>query len=613
MYKFRYIAASSAFVMLLSGCGGDSFKGSGSSGGGTGGTGNNGGTTYSLGSGSGSAFTTGALALSSTTLSAGGTATITANVVDATGALYAGAPVTVQFVSSCLGSGGAKITPSGTSTAGSSANSVTSSTGTISATYTATGCASQDTITGSTTVSGQSLIATGTLTVQPGTIGSIQFDSATPTSIGLKGTGVQETSTVVFVVVDSTGAPRPGATVKFSLPTNVGSMSLTPASAVTGADGKVQTVVSAGTQHTSVRVTATIDQPALSTQSSALTVTTGVPSSETFSISVGSADYGGIALVTDPAPACSNVEAANLNQVRVPVTVSLADRFRTPVPDQTAVTFATNAGKVIGSCTTGVTGTSKSPPGECVVTWSSEDPRPSINDTPPAKINRRGHIFATAIGEEAFEDANGNGFYETGEHFDDLGEPYRDDNENGAYAPGEYFIDFNSNHLRDGPSGAFKGIVCTGDPAAPTCTSTPLSIGVDHVIIMSTSGAQISVASIGTNGTLDTVQHTINYPAGQAFTMGINIQDLSGTLNATTGLLENGNPIPAGSKITVAGTATLTLKPGDKQGCSENINGDNYLVSGTAPIAGSTATITVVVEAEASHTFSQAVFTIKGI
>lgn len=43
MYKLRFVAASSAVVMLLAGCGGDSFKGSGSSSGGTGGTGGTGG------------------------------------------------------------------------------------------------------------------------------------------------------------------------------------------------------------------------------------------------------------------------------------------------------------------------------------------------------------------------------------------------------------------------------------------------------------------------------------------------------------------------------------------------------------------------------------------
>jgi hypothetical protein len=120
------------------------------------------------------------------------------------------------------------------------------------------------------------------------------------------------------------------------------------------------------------------------------------------------------------------------------------------------------------------------------------------------------------------------------------------------------------------------------------------------------------VASVGTNGTVDTVNHTINYPAGQPFTIGVNIQDLSGALNTTTGLLQNGNPIPAGSKITFAGTAVLTLNPGGVEGCSESINGDTYMVSGTAPAANTTATITVVVEAEATHTLSQGVITIKG-
>ena len=113
-------------------------------------------------------------------------------------------------------------------------------------------------MTASDEVSSTNLTATGTVTVAAAAIGSIQFVSATPASIGLKGTGLNETSTVVFKVVDSSGGARPGVTVNFSLNTTAGGLSLAPSTATSGSDGSVQTVVSAGTEHTVVRVTATI-------------------------------------------------------------------------------------------------------------------------------------------------------------------------------------------------------------------------------------------------------------------------------------------------------------------------------------------------------------------
>lgn len=50
-------------------------------------------------------------------------------------------------------------------------------------------------------------------------------------------------------------------------------------------------------------------------------------------------------------------------------------------------------------------------------------------------------VTATADGEEAFFDANGNGSYDAGEPFVDQGEPFVDANDDGVWNPGEAFID----------------------------------------------------------------------------------------------------------------------------------------------------------------------------
>ena len=144
----------------------------------------------------------------------------------------------------------------------------------------------------------------------------------------------------------------------------------------------MQTVVSSGTAHTSVRVTAAIASPALTTESSVLTVTTGIPSSNAFSIAVGAANYG----ATSNTLACPNVEAWDIDGVIVPVTVRLADRYNNPAPDGTAVTFTTNGGHMVGSCATPQPLLVTAP---ATVNWTSANPRPTTASVPPAKAHGR--------------------------------------------------------------------------------------------------------------------------------------------------------------------------------------------------------------------------------
>lgn len=226
-------------------------------------------TTYEMGSGTGSSFDPDVIGLSSTSLSAGGTTTLSVSVVDQNNDPYTGAAVTVTFTSGCISEGTATIAASGASTAGTTPDTATSSIGIIDATYTAKGCVGEDVIYATATVGTSNLTATGTVTVAAASAGAIQSVSAVPESISLKGTGSNETATLVYKVVDSTGAPHPGVAVAF---TSADGLSLSPATAVSGADGTVQTAVSSDSEHTRVRVTATMASPRLSTQSSALTV-----------------------------------------------------------------------------------------------------------------------------------------------------------------------------------------------------------------------------------------------------------------------------------------------------------------------------------------------------
>ena len=584
-------------MLALAACGGGSGtltqESSSGSGSGTG-TGTTGNTTYSMGNGSGSGFQSGMIGVSSTNVSAGGTTSLQVAIVDQTGTLYTAGSVTVTFSSTCISQGLASVTASGSTSAGTNANTVVTTTGTADATYTAKGCSGSDVITASATVGSTNLTATGTVTVASAATGSIQFESATPTSIGLKGTK-DVNSTLVFKVLDSTGAAKQGVVVSFALSTTVGGLSLSPATATSAADGTVQTVVSSGTVHTSVTVTASIASPALSTQSSELTVTTGIPASNTFSIAVGPATYAS----STSSQACSNIEGYDTDGVTVPVTVSLADRYGNPVTDGTAVSFFTDGGKIDGSCLTG-TGSGLTGPGTgaCTVTWTSEDPRPSPTMPEPSTSIAPGRtmVLATAIGEESFTDVAETGFYQSGDPYVNLGEPYDDANENGQYDVGEHYLNYDGQSTYQGVvSGApFVGIICNGTSPTSTCTENQLALGAQHLIIMSTAGVTLTCTSPGScagNGNALTV------PVGGSASFSFNVLD------------GNGNPPPAGMTITssVSGSiGSISSGASITVGCSTAAPGAGitYTVYVTGPTSPGSGTITVQATSPGTATMS---------
>lgn len=604
MRKFASTLAVAAATLALAACGGGGGSGTltQTSGSGTGtGTGTGTNSTYSMGNGSGSSFQSGMIGISSANVSAGGTTSLSLSIVDQTGTLYTAGPVTITYSSTCIAQGLAVVTASGSSTAGTNANTVVTTTGTADATYTAKGCSGADVITASATVGSTSLTATGTVTVASSATGSIQFVSASPTTIGLKGTGQPSTSTVVFKVLDSSGAPKPGVVVNFTLNTSVGGLALTPTTATSAADGTVQTAVSSGTVHTVVTVTAAITSPALSTQSSDLTVTAGIPASAAFSIAVASAEYNGTS--SSGAPACPNVEAYDTDGVVVPVTVRLSDRYGNPVLDNTSVTFYTNGGQIVGSCNT--------TNGACVADWTSANPRPqTTDDSPPILANGRATILAYAIGEESFTDEFGTGFYQSPDPFQDLGEPYDDANQNGVHDTEEWFYDYYHTGAYVGPSGSFIGITCNGTSASSTCTEKTLAIGASHLIIMSTAGAQIPRDSNNnpeisfTGFTLDsgtTPPREDIAPSG-AGSITFTIAD------------ENGNPIAAGSSVTVTADAAVgtvsTSSSSFTEGCSTAVGGDTFTSYITGAPASTAGVGNITIQVKSAGTSTPSTFTI---
>lgn len=474
------------------------------------------------------------LAVGVTTLSAGGSTGITAKLSDAnTGAPYT-TEIDVTFTSVCAGTQGATLI-----------SPVKSANGTAISTYVAKGgCESSDTITATATAPNGTITASATINVLPAVLGSIQFVSAIPSSIALKGTGgagLSETSIIAFKVLNSVGGVVPNKDVIFSLDTDVGGLSLSPLTAKTDANGQAQTIVQAGTIPTPVRVTATIigSSPVISTQSDQLAITTGIPDQDSISLSAETL----------------NPEAWHVDGVTVKITARFADRFNNPVPDGTAVTFTTEGGSIGGSCNT--------VKGACSVDWVSQEPRPS---------DGRVTILATAIGEESFGDANSDGKFGNGDSFpasNDLPEAFRDDNENGLRDATEFSVDFNRNGIYDAKDGKFNGILCEH---STLCGSTKtLNVRDSTVLVMADSFAKIVInpGGIDVSGGPQTVMITVgdfahNQPMPKGTTINIATDNgkLSGPTSYTVGNTSFNGPLVYEINVATDGTSssgTLTV------------------------------------------------------
>lgn len=461
-------------------------------------------------------FDNGVLDMTAVPLSAGGSTTVAANIVDDDRRPYL-EEVEIRFTSTCTARGVAEI-DSPVATAGSRATTL----------YTARGCSGQDVITAEAEIEGDIIRASSPIQVASANVGQVEFVRAEPEVLALRNTGSAdrpENANVTFRVVGTDGSPRRDELVNFSAQPTGGDIGIFPESAVTDSQGLVNTRVRAGRLPTPFRVVANIPSLNIGTQSSLISIGTGIPHQD------------GVSL----AQTVSNPEAWNYDGVEVEYTARLADQFGNPVADGTRVNFIAEGGQIEQTCIV--------ENGACSVTWTSSNPRPS---------DGRVTVLAYAVGEETLVDKNAiNNAIQTGRalvagtDYTDISEAFRDDSWTGAEAPSfeqgsAQFIDYNNDGVFNGPNSQFNSVLCNLDDGRPIggCADELLHVFNQNVLVLSGSEAVIE----GRHDTAAGGFRACNaLPAlaiqnGGVGTFTLRITDL------------RGNPMPAGTEVAAEST-----------------------------------------------------------
>jgi hypothetical protein len=306
--------------------------------------------------------------------------------------------------------------------------------------YEATGCVGDDVIV--VTVGGV-VAVTGVISIQSPEVGTLQFVSAVPERIALSGFGsatFPEFSDVTFRVLDANGLPVPGRTVSFELTDEIGGASLVNTSAVSDQAGDVVARVQSGIVNATVRVIAsytTADGQLLQTISGPIAINSGLADPDSFDIATSVFN-----------PLAFNYNYSLGEEAPVTISVFAADYFNNPVPDGTQVSFVSESGgQIEGNCPT--------ENGACSVFWASSGLRPADGVLT---------LVARVVGEESFDDTNGNGLFDIAElpTVDQRPEAWLDANENGVYDAGvETFFDFNTDGVRNPANNLYDGAGCT--------------------------------------------------------------------------------------------------------------------------------------------------------
>ena len=336
---------------------------------------------------------------------------------------------------------------------------------------------------GATTITAtgpNSSVSTGNLMVSTPVASAINFVSAAPTQIFVTGSGASSQSVLKFKVLDASGAVAAGMPVQVSLQQNPGGVGLnTVGSAVditpvSDSNGVITFTVFAGGVPGPVQVKAFLPAaPTVYAYSSNLTVQSGPPSQNHFSVSVST----------------FNVEGRNWDGTTTTLTARVADRQGNAVPAGTVVNFTSSGGQIGGSCAVTLTDGISS----CTTTFSSQNPRPS---------NGRVAVLAYTEGLKQYIDVNGNNVFDAGvDTLIDMGDAYRDDDESGTFDAvlGEFV-------LPRGGTGTCAGTGRSIPSRANTCDSTTAATTVRQQVMLIMSGSAANFSSEVVTGSSITFQ-----------------------------------------------------------------------------------------------------------
>jgi len=299
----------------------------------------------------------------------------------------------------------------------------------------------------------------GTVSVIPASSGSIAFVSASPTLIGVTGSGLPETATVTFEVRDQAGElVADGTIVTFELVGAGGGESLLETTATTVA-GQAPAVVTSGTVSGALRVIASV------------TLGGNVFETSSDNITVGSGPAAGnhVSLARVPINIAGRVRFGETSQV----TFFGADRFSNFIPQGSAPAFFTEGGGIEPQGLTGVLGSA-------AVTLQSQEPTlaDGVSDVLSYIVGEESFVDVNGNGRFDFTDTNGNGIHDPGEAsepFFDIGEPYIDQNGNGVWdgddpdtSADEAAVDQTGDRTFDGAAGGGGGDFNSSCPSSGT-------------------------------------------------------------------------------------------------------------------------------------------------
>jgi hypothetical protein len=541
-------------------------------------------------------------------LKTGVTSNIKVNVYNESDSVTYDSPVEVTFSSLCAEIGKATLGSNAVTT-----STVTSVAGVATTTYLADGCVGEDTITAVATVGTDNLAAQVTFDIETPAVSSIEFVSAVPKVLALKGTGGAnrvETSVLKFRVVGADGNPSANRNVYLALSNEPGGVSLDTNSATSNADGIVEVTVSSGSVSGTLKVRAIFDVDADDAfDGNGLAIIDAddiVVFSDELSISSGLPDADGINIFAE----ILNPEAWNYPNETVQVTASLNDRSGENVAVGTAVYFRTELGRIgdvegDAVCYTDVTGS-------CSVIWHSNGAeqteylhydstagqglgKPGGNSN-AIDYDRRGRnvIYASTQGEETFVDVNGNNLYDVLPIVDayiDIGEFFFDLNESGtreinAGPPSSYlepYQEFNGDNTQNPGDGFFSGVSCSEDAIVAGHCADLVNVYDSLTMSVSTSGANIYLSSTLSDLEYHGFVNSNGVPDWQ------NFDPIRITMNTNTATATNNDYVALATTTSGAGTGLtldLTVAGGAVTVFSVNDSGTGYTVGDTVTVAG---------------------------